>query len=388
MQNVVAKRDFMNASAYLKKPTIVHLIPNFGIGGAEKVVIDVFDKIDRTKFDIKLLYWEDMAPLLEEKKYSGEDVTKLSFEKVLSVRSIALLVRTIKRLKADILQTHFMDPDLLGVCAARILGIPQIMTIHSYPFPAKKTHCVRYRFLSHFASTIMCVSETVKNHVITSTGMKPEKISVVHNGIDLARFSMPLSMDRKSALHASLGIHSGDTVVGNVSRLIEDKGHKYLLQAVPGVIRRFPHVKFLIVGDGGLRNELRELCESLGIAKHVIFAGSRLDVPEMLDLMDIFVFPTFREALGICVLEAMATGTPIIATDDAAVPELIDNDTEGLLVHPGDPTALEHAIIYMLENPEKRIAFGKAAHKKVAGFSIETMVHKIEDLYSSILTNA
>jgi glycosyltransferase involved in cell wall biosynthesis len=377
--------DLMDISSKENKPTIVHLIPNFVIGGAEKVVIDIFDRIDRSRFSVRLMYWQDRAPLLEKKSYSPEEVIKLNFNKVISLRSIVLLVRELKRLKADLLQTHFMDPDLLGVFAARFLGIHQIMTIHSYPFPQKKTHCWRYRFLSYFADRIMCVSETVKKHVVASTGIRPEKISVVHNGINLEKFALDSAVERKNALRESLGITPDKFVIGNVSRLIEDKGHKYLLMAVPGVMRRFPQVKFLIVGDGGLRNELTELCRTLNITDHVVFAGSRLDVPALLEIMDIFVFPTFREALGICVLEAMAAGKPVIATNDAAVPELIDDAVEGLLVHPGDHEALEHAMIKMLDNLEMRNRMSAAAKKKVTLFTMENMARKIEEVYCSIL---
>jgi glycosyltransferase involved in cell wall biosynthesis len=375
----------MNPAVPMKKPTIVHLIPNFVVGGAEKVVLDIFDRIDRDRFSVRLMYWQDRAPLLENRGYSPDEVKKLSFTKVISIRSIVVLIRELKRLKADVLQTHFMDPDLLGVFAARFLGIPQIMTIHSYPFPEKKTHCWRYRILSYFAATIMCVSETVKKHVMTSTGIRPEKLSVVHNGINPDKFSLGSSVERKNELRKSLGIPQESVVVGNVSRLIEDKGHKYLLMAMPGIVTKFPFVKLLIVGDGGLRDELTELSRTLNIADKVVFAGSRLDVPQLLEIMDVFVFPTFREALGICVLEAMAAGKPIIATDDAAIPELIENNVEGLLVHPGDHYALERAIALMLDDKDMRERMSVAARKRSSDFTMEKMARKIEELYDSVI---
>jgi glycosyltransferase involved in cell wall biosynthesis len=118
--------------------------------------------------------------------------------------------------------------------------------------------------------------------------------------------------------------------------------------------------------------------------KQVIFAGFRADIAELLDIMDIFVFPTFREALGISVLEAMAMGKAIVATDDAAIPELITCDQEGMLVHPGDPKAIAAAVIELLNNPERCRTMGKAAKRKATLFSTEQMVKNMEEIYRQV----
>jgi glycosyltransferase involved in cell wall biosynthesis len=154
--------------------------------------------------------------------------------------------------------------------------------------------------------------------------------------------------------------------------------------AIPEIAMRYPAFQCLIIGDGELKATLVEQSRSLGITDRVIFAGSRSNIPGFLDIMDVFVLPSFREALGICVLEAMAMGKPIVACDDAAVPELIENGKEGILVHPGDHRAIADAVSQLLLNPELSKRLADAANKKVAQFTVENMVLEMQAIYRLI----
>ena len=142
----------------------------------------------------------------------------------------------------------------------------------------------------------------------------------------------------------------------------------------------------MIVGGGELRDELIELSNSLRISEHVRFIGSRMDIPELLDIMDIFMFPAYDEAFGISVLEAMAMGNPIIATNDAAVPELIAYREEGILIEPKDPKLISASVQDLLANPERCVRMGIAARNRSRLFSIERMVAGIEEIYRKILS--
>jgi len=364
---------------------IVHLIPGLGMGGAEKVVLTLCREMDRSRYSPFVVYWNDDEALLAPLKDSGAGVIKIKPGKVISIDTVLMISGVLRGVKADLVHTHFMDADLLGFLSSRFLKIPQVIDIHSYPFPLGWKHAFRYRVLSCFADRILCVSNAVKDHLVRKTGISSGKIAVVYNGIDPDGGYGVISEDGKTAVKNALGIDKNETVIGNVSRLIPDKGQKYLLLAAPEIIKKYPKVKFLIIGDGVLRNELESLARELGINSKVVFAGTRRDVPALLGIMDIFVFPTFNEALGISVLEAMAAGKPVIATDDAAIPEIIRHDREGILVHPGDAAAIAMAVERLLGDRDAADQMGRRAKERVKDFFDDAMVKNIENVYDGIL---
>jgi glycosyltransferase involved in cell wall biosynthesis len=367
-----------------RKRNIVHIIPSLSTGGAEKIVLSLYRHCDRRRFNTKILYWANEARLLENLDYEPQDVIRLDGNPILSLRALIRTIRLLKSLEVDLIQTHLMDADLVGFLSAVMLRIPALITIHSYPFPLEVRHRWRYQLMSCFTARFLCVSETVKNHLVSPAGIQVGKISVVYNGIDLGRYTVRGDEERKRQLRESLGIGPGCVIVGNVSRLTSDKGQKDLLMAVPDIVKTHPNAKFLIVGDGELRNELHELSRSLMISDRVIFTGTRSDIPDLLEIMDLFIFPTFMEAFGISVLEAMAMGRPIIATNDAAVPEILANGKEGILIHPGDHRALSGAILSLLGDPERLRDMGNCARKKAQSFSLEKMTARMEDIYAGL----
>lgn len=366
-----------------KKINVLHLIPSMDIGGAEKIVLSLQDGCDSKRFNLRIVYWEDRSALLKGRNPEDNHIIRIPLRRVISTETIRIIHKLLKDSRVDLLQTHLIDADLVGCLASRMAGIPHYITIHSYPFPDSKKHCIRYKMMSLFNTRFICVSDTVKRYLISNARIAPEKISVVYNGIDLGRFSCAGNEEKRSLLRKSLGIKPEAKVVGNVSRLIADKGHKDLLLAVPDILKAHPGTQFLIVGDGELRASLEELAGELGVAGHVIFAGTRTDIPDLLGMMDVFVFPTFTEAFGICVLEAMAMGRPIIATDDAAIPELIRDGEEGILIPPGDPARIAQSVISLMGDPARAGRMGHAARQKVRLFSVEKMLARMEDLYAA-----
>jgi len=365
---------------------IAHLIPSLGLGGAEKYVLSIFQRCNKEQFHHKIIYWNDRQDLLEDIAPDKDNIIKLNIDRIVSIETICRLAKVLKKSNIDILHTHLMDADLMGFFASQVLRIPQLITIHSYPFPTERRHCLRYKVMSLFKTDLLFVSNKVKDFVLSKTGISPHKTRVVHTGIDLQRFCIKQSQQSKEDLRNSLSIDSRSKIVGNVSRLIDGKGHRHLLMAAVEILRNFPNTIFLIVGGGELRDELIELSNSLRISEHVRFIGSRMDIPELLDIMDIFMFPAYDEAFGISVLEAMAMGKPIIATNDAAVPELIAYREEGILIEPKDPKLISASVQDLLANPERCVRMGIAARNRSRLFSIERMVAGIEEIYRKILS--
>ncbi len=146
-------------------------------------------------------------------------------------------------------------------------------------------------------------------------------------------------------------------MIGTIAHLTDHKGHTYLLDAIPQVLKEFPHSFFLFVGDGELKDSLKTKSRILGIRDRVFFTGFREDIPEILSILDLFVLPSHLEGLCTSLMDAMYMGVPIVATTAGGIPEVIENGKTGLLVPPKDPIALAEAIIKLLKDKSKRETF-------------------------------
>ncbi|NTV29137.1 MAG: glycosyltransferase [Candidatus Omnitrophica bacterium] len=367
-----------------KKIKVVQLIPGIAFGGgAENVVYNLCRFIDRSRFELEVFYWNDYDDLAANIRQTGSRTVKLPLKKVVSLLTVRTIARMLEETKADILHTHFIDSDSLGFLASRLARVPMVAHVHRYPYPELPRHAVRYRVMAVGMRKIVCVSAHVRDHMQQATGLPPEKFEVIYNGIDREAFTAGLPLSSKQALKRSLGLGKDDFVIGNVSRLIADKGHDCLLKAFLVVLMRKPQVRLLIVGEGPLHNDLRALARRLGIADHVVFAGKRTDVPDLLACMDIFAFPTFTEAFGLCLVEAMAAGLPVISTDDGAAAEIIHNGQDGILVRPGDEQGLAQSILRLMDEPGLAQKLASAGCERSREFTVEAMVRRLESFYEA-----
>ncbi|MDD4013820.1 MAG: glycosyltransferase, partial [Candidatus Omnitrophica bacterium] len=369
-----------------KKIRIMHLIPSLGLGGAEKVLLALSRGIDRDKYALMVAYWGDNETLLEQFRTAGTEVVKLDLNKVVSIDSVKKVSDLLRKFSADIIHTHFIDAHLLGYLAALLSGVPSVVHIHSYPFPSKMTHRARYRLMSMTTSVFICVSDAVRKYLIHDVGISPVKTTVVYNGTDLPENFGKKSDEEKRSIRGSFGIGERSRVVGNVSRLVKCKGHECLIRAMPHIVKKYDDVRCLIVGGGVLLEELKSLAMELGVADKVIFSGERNDVESLLSIMDVFAYPTLDEGMGIAVLEAMWAQKPISASRYTAIPELIEDGKEGILVNPRDPEALAGAVLKLLHNTEYSEKIALAAKERAGKFSNLAMVKNMEKVYRRMIS--
>jgi glycosyltransferase involved in cell wall biosynthesis len=294
-----------------------------------------------------------------------------------------------RREKYDIVNTHTSKGGFIGRIGARLAGVPLVVhTVHGYAFSTN--HLPRWlafiytlleKFATLFCDLIISVNAEDREAAIEKKVVPPGKIVTVLNGIDTARFENACA---PAALRDELDPTGEAILIGSTGRLSTQKGFSYLISAMPLVLETYPNARLVIAGKGPLDEELDALIEELALSEQCRMLGFRDDVPELLSCLDIFVLPSLWEGLSISLLEAMAAGKPIVATDIRGTREVLEDGVDGLVVPSGDPAALAVGMISLIRDRERALVLGECArHKVKTAFSEEAMVRHTLDLYRS-----
>lgn len=307
--------------------------------------------------------------------------------------SLVKLSRYIRKNRFDIVHTHTSKAGFIGRLAAKITGVPIILhTIHGFPFdegmnPIKKYF---YVFLEKVAS---CFTDQLlsQNSEDVQLALKyricvPNQITRIGNGIDINRFK-PDSVGEGtlSSFRKSLGV--SDHLVLMIAELIPRKGCFDFLKAMQKVLDAFPNVKGVLVGDGPLKSKLEKFKSRLGISESIILPCFQENVLGFLALADVYVLPSYREGLPRSIIEAMAMGKPVVATNIRGCREAVEDGRTGILVPVRDAQALAEAIIYLLQNEERAQEMGRAGRKRAEELFDERKVfQRVEAEYRQLLT--
>jgi glycosyltransferase involved in cell wall biosynthesis len=225
---------------------------------------------------------------------------------------------------------------------------------------------------------LIAVSRMIERKLVTE-GRTTAPVRRIYNGVDLSRYDQTVPC---CTLPEDYGLEPGSKIVGVVARLEPEKGHPTLLEAWPAVLRSVPGAYLLLVGEGSRREALEAQARELRIAHRVVFTGRRDDVPAVTAALDVAVLPSYREAQGLSILEAMALSRPVVASNVGGIPEMIVDGETGLLVPPRDPDALAAAITRLLTDHPFADTIGRAGHDLVHDrFCIELMVSAVQTIY-------
>ncbi|VAX35110.1 hypothetical protein MNBD_UNCLBAC01-2080 [hydrothermal vent metagenome] len=289
------------------------------------------------------------------------------------------LRKYIKENNIDVVHTHTRITQVMGSLVQRVTECSVVSTCHGF----FKTRLSRHIFPCWGQKTI-AISSAVKKHLLEDFNVKKSQIELIESGIDLQKF-LPVEEKKKGQLRKKLGLDGG-SVLGIVARLSDVKGQDILVEAMSTVIKKFPTVKLLLVGEGKLEPLLREMVENLDLEDHVLFFPVVDQAPEMLTVLDVFVNPSRQEGLGISVMEAQAVGLSVVASNVGGIPSLIEDGKTGVLVDSENSKILAEAIIDLLQHRDKQKKIGLAAREHaLKNYSAEVMVDKILQVYQEVI---
>jgi glycosyltransferase involved in cell wall biosynthesis len=325
-------------------------------------------------------------------KEGGHPCTVVDMRRRFSLSALFLLARTIKEHGIDVVHTHGFRANLYGRLASLWTGVETISTVHvslfdyvDTPSPIRSFYILLEKGLSFKTRTFLCISRAMAKDTLR-LGINKRKIVLIPNGVDLKRFHpRPAKTEQKR----EMGITTDGPLVGTVGRMVTEKGQIHLVEAVKHLNHKWKDLKCLFVGEGPMLPRLKRRAAELGVAHMCVFAGIRLDIEFIYPLLDIFVLPSLREPFGLVLLEAMASGVPVIATASGGPLEFIHPDANGALVPPANAEALASKISALLSNRNQTKAMATEGRRMVEHeFSIRETVKRVENVYSSFQSSS
>lgn len=363
------------------KKKILHLITGLEVGGAEMMLLKTLPKMqnDFDNYVCTLLKDGLIGAKLRE---AGIITYHLDFSLSNSLRSILLFRRIIKDFKPDILVTYLIHSDLFGRIFGRIFGIQKIIC-------SQRGSLQQWEFLRFFdkltkslVTKYIVQTEVAKKELMTKLNLPEKKFEVIPNAIDVSEYEFKLDTNAKKK---GLRINPDNQTIVCVSNLHKGKGHKYLLEAFEKVYKKNKNVNLLIVGDGEQRTTLEKQTKDYVSRDNIYFLGKRNDVKEILKISDIFVLATEGEGMSNAIMEAMASGIPVITTDIPENRVLIENEKTGFFVLTKNSVVLTKKIEKLLNNKQQKETIGRNAKYRIREcFDINIITSKLAHFFNSL----
>jgi glycosyltransferase involved in cell wall biosynthesis len=367
-----------------KRIKIMFVVPCFGFGGLERVVLDLIEGLDRSRFDPSLCSFMEphagMADALRELNSALHVLPQgTGINYILPFRLSSLFVRERVRL----VNAHDFGATIYAAAAARLARVRHVVHTDHSQILTKHRYMPAYRWVfRHGISHATAVSEDLRRYLIDTFSLPESRVTTIPNGIDVERFAAPVDT---SSLRRELGIREGSLVIGSIGRLTEQKGMEFLLRAFARLSRQGIDMDLVIVGDGELRQDLERLARDLEVSGRVVFTGIRKDIPTLMRLFNVFVLSSLWEGQPITIVEAMAAGRAIVATDVGGNAELLHHGEFGVLVPPRNEDALAGAVAALACDPARAGELGsRAASHAVRELTSASMVRRYEELFAAI----
>ncbi len=366
-----------------------HLVDSFNIGGTESQMVQLVTRLRRAGWPVAVGCLQARGPLLEVVMAGGISVTEFpmggSFFRVSALRQMVRLARLLRAGRYDVLHAHDLYANLLGIVAARLAGVPVVIASRrdlGSPWWESWARKVVLRSIQKLATVVLANSRAVAEYLVEVWDVPATRVTVIHNAVDLGKFAAA-----GACAPPFPPASEGDFLVASVGNMHSAvKGYEYLIDAARQVCAEMPNAKFLLIGDGALRERFERQAREAGITEKVIFLGRRSDVPQILSRCELLVSASLSEGMPNAVLEAMAAGLPVVATAVGGTSEVVDQEQTGLLVPPRDAGALAAAVLRLAKDPDRRREMGAAARRRAqTDFSFDRLVAEVKALYTAQL---
>jgi glycosyltransferase involved in cell wall biosynthesis len=364
---------------------VMFVITSMPVGGAETLLTQIVRRMDRSRFSPELCclkYFDRLGEVLAQEVPSFTGLIAQKYD----VTVLWRLWRLLRQRRIDAVVTVGTGGDKMfwGRLAGWLAGVPVICSaLHSTGLPDHVEFS--NRLLTPLTDAFIAVAAPHGRYLAEHEGCPARRVVVIPNGVDVGRFR-PRPPNRQ--LQDEFNLDPAAPVAGIVAALRPEKNHDMFLNVAALVCKELPAARFLIVGDGPERTRLETLAQSLGVADSVRFLGTRSDVDELLSLLDIVLLTSHMEANPICLLEAMASGKPVVATRVGSVVETVLPGTNGYLVNPGDSQEMAACVLKLLRDRDRAAIMGRAGREQVvANWSVDRMVQGYEDLLTRIYSS-
>jgi len=366
----------------MKKLKVLEIIGDSTLAGAPRHLLSLLENFDYKKFSLFVI--SPPGPLAGQIKAIHEtiDLEIIPMHSKFNITTIKEIRAHIKQVKPDVIHVHGTRAGSLARLAAIGLKPPVIYTEHLWTknyhlssWFANNLQILGLWFLDMFTDFNIAVSQAVKDFMVEGQVTRSEKVKVIYNGIDLP--------EKKAKIFSKK-----DIVLGTVGTLNYQKGIQYLIQAMPKVLKEFPHTELTIVGEGVFKDHLKQLVKKMKLEKSVTFTGFVKDIDDEMIKFDIYIQPSISESFGLAIIQAMSLGVPVVATNTGGIPEIVTTDKTGTLVEVAKPEALSEAIIDLLRDEEKAKKMGQLAREEVKiKFNLKDMVQATEGVYEEVTKN-
>ena len=316
---------------------------------------------------------------------------KRSFNVFSQIQGMLTLYRLMRDEKPDVVHTHLTTAGFWGRLVARMAGVPVVVhTLHEHPFKGyyRSTQTAMFvlleRLMARFTDSLITLSERLRRELVENYQItRKSNITVLPLGFDLSPFS---TMPRKKGTFRALwGIATDAPLIGIIGRLIGVKNHALFLQAASQLVKELPTIRFAMIGDGELRDELEQKVRELKLESHVIFTGWQTDMALIYSDLDVLALSSLNEGTPVPIIEALAAACPVVATDVGGVADLLDNGVLGSLVPSDDASALAAALLDVLHHPP---TMEKARQAMLNRYGIERLVMDLDSLYRGLLAHS
>jgi glycosyltransferase involved in cell wall biosynthesis len=365
---------------------ILRVITWLPVGGIERKIVEVLPRLDRSRFEVSLVCLREMGPLAEELAAHDIPVSLIKFRQRWDFGATRRLTALMKKRDIDVVHSHMYRSNVPATVAAHRAGVKAVWAqVHNVDTWETRRQLAMDRFACRWRTGMIAVSREVRHEVMSKLNLPEEKVRLIYNGVDTARFG---TGDGRAELRSEWKVEDNDLVFLMAARLVEQKRPQDFLEMARHLMnlergtRGRPRSFFCIAGDGQKLAELKALAATLPIPDRVIFLGQRDDVPRVMNASDVFIMTSTKEGFSNALVEALASGLAIVATNVGGNAEAVRDGKDGVIIPASRLEALHRAADSLVAQPALRDSLRTAARERAREFSLNVMVRHVEALYA------